>query len=123
MFSIGTSDPSTVSFSPSVPYESDLPATYLSDLPAAYAIAQGTGQAVAEERSGYGGGHGGGGKGTGTACIVKGSYCNCHYCKCEQGHISCGGHGGYGEWKRQKVLSSFKSPVPKKHCKKLLPLI
>ena len=35
-------------------------------------------------KSRYGGGHGGyggGGKGTGTACVVKGSYCNCHYCK------------------------------------------
>merc|ERR1711982_12580 len=31
---------------------------------------------------GYGGGHGGG-----TACIVKGSYCQCHYCKCEKGHV------------------------------------
>ena len=35
---------------------------------------------------GYGGGHGGGGgKGSGSACIVKGSYCSCHYCKCEKG--------------------------------------
>ena len=70
---------------------------------------------------GYGGGHGHSkGSGTGTACIIKvklcvflvakstksspygvqGSYCNCHYCKCEKGHISCGGYGhggGYGE--------------------------
>ena len=32
--------------------------------------------------------------------VVQGSYCNCHYCKCEKGHISCGGYGhggGYGE--------------------------
>ena len=33
----------------------------------------------------YGGGHGGyggaDGKGSGTTCVVKGSYCNCHYCK------------------------------------------
>merc|ERR1712223_1516968 len=69
---------------------------------------------MAEERTnfGYGGGHGGGygsshgggysgghgkGTGTGTACIVKGSYCNCHYCKCEKGHISCGHGHGYGK--------------------------
>ena len=77
---------------------------------------------------GYGGGYGhddgygkGGGKGTGTACIVKGSYCQCHYCKvsilfskrtpikpdlfqCEHGYLNCGkgrskggkGGGGYG---------------------------
>ncbi|CAB4063709.1 unnamed protein product [Lepeophtheirus salmonis] len=47
-------------------------------------------------------GHGGHGhghqKGHGTACIVKGSYCNCHYCKCEKGHVHCGGYGkGYGK--------------------------
>ncbi len=23
----------------------------------------------------------------GTACIVKGSYCSCHYCKCEKGWV------------------------------------
>merc|ERR1711953_1569495 len=43
----------------------------------------------------------GGGSGSGSACIVKGSYCSCHYCKCEKGQISCkGGHhggGGYGK--------------------------
>ena len=36
----------------------------------------------------------------GTSCVVKGSYCQCHYCKCEKGHIHCKGHGhggGYGE--------------------------
>ena len=52
---------------------------------------------------GYGGGYGhGGGHGGGTACIVKGSYCQCHYCKCEKGHVSCKGYGhekGYGEEK------------------------
>ena len=50
---------------------------------------------------GGGGGYGGGGSGSGSACIVKGSYCNCHYCKCEKGHISCSGYGhggGYGEF-------------------------
>ena len=37
---------------------------------------------------------------TGTACIVKGSYCNCHYCKCEKGQVHCGyGKHGYGELK------------------------
>merc|ERR1712062_403794 len=54
---------------------------------------------------GYGGGKGhgggyGGGHGSGTACIVKGSYCQCHYCKCEKGHVSCKGYGhekGYGK--------------------------
>ena len=50
---------------------------------------------------GYGG-HGdgyrkGGGKGGGTSCVVKGSYCQCHYCKCEHGHLHCGSKkGGYG---------------------------
>ena len=43
----------------------------------------------------------GGGGGSGSACIVKGSYCSCHYCKCEKGQINCGkghGHGGgYGK--------------------------
>ena len=42
----------------------------------------------------------GGGKGTGTACLVKGSYCQCHYCKCEKGQVHCSGYGkgggGYG---------------------------
>ena len=46
----------------------------------------------------YGHGHGGGGGyGGGTACIVKGSYCQCHYCKCEHGFLHCGkGKDGYG---------------------------
>ena len=35
-------------------------------------------------------------KATGTACIVKGSYCNCHYCKCEKGHVHCKEKHGYG---------------------------
>ena len=51
------------------------------------------------EAGGYGhGGHGGHGghAAKGTACIVKGSYCNCHYCKCEKGHVHCGGYGGGG---------------------------
>ena len=37
----------------------------------------------------------------GTACIVKGSYCNCHYCKCEKGHVHCGGYGKGGHGKIQ----------------------
>ena len=52
------------------------------------------------EAGGYGHGHGHGGHSAkGTACIVKGSYCNCHYCKCEKGHVHCGGygHGGHGK--------------------------
>ena len=47
----------------------------------------------------HGDGYGkGGGKGGGTSCVVKGSYCQCHYCKCEHGHLHCGGSkkGGYG---------------------------
>ncbi len=49
---------------------------------------------------GHGHGHGHGHSAKGTACIVKGSYCNCHYCKCEKGHVHCGGYGkgGYGEY-------------------------
>ena len=53
---------------------------------------------VVLQGGGYGGGYGGG-HGGGTACIVKGSYCQCHYCKCEKGHVSCKGYGhdkGYG---------------------------
>ena len=52
---------------------------------------------------GYGGGHGG----SGTACIVKGSYCQCHYCKCEKGQLHCqkkglGFNKGFG-----KILALF----------------
>ena len=41
--------------------------------------------------------------GSGTACIVKGSYCQCHYCKCEHGQLHCSGYGhgsggGYGKY-------------------------
>lgn len=49
-------------------------------------------------------GHGHSSHGIGTACIVKGSYCQCHYCKCEKGHIHCKGHGhggGYGEFQHK----------------------
>lgn len=39
---------------------------------------------------GYGDSYGkGGGKGTGTSCIVKGSYCQCHYCKVKQNIFFC----------------------------------
>ena len=50
---------------------------------------------------GHGDGYGkGGGSGGGTSCIVKGSYCQCHYCKCEKGHLHCGSKkGGYGHEK------------------------
>ena len=45
-------------------------------------------------------GKGGGGIGGGTSCIVKGSYCQCHYCKCEHGQLHCGSKkGGYGHEK------------------------
>merc|ERR550532_3715588 len=50
---------------------------------------------------GHGGGDGHSSHGIGTACIVKGSYCQCHYCKCEHGQLHCKGHGhssgGYGK--------------------------
>ena len=45
--------------------------------------------------------------GTGTGCVVKGSYCQCHYCKCEKGHVSCKGYGhdkGYGNKMIFKIL-------------------
>ncbi len=29
----------------------------------------------------------------GTACITKGSYCSCHYCKCEHAYVYCKGYG------------------------------
>ena len=37
---------------------------------------------------------------SGTACIVKGSSCWCHYCKCEKGHVHCHGHGHHGHGKK-----------------------
>ena len=48
------------------------------------------------QSDGYGHGHH---KAGGTACLVKGSYCNCHYCKCDKGTVHCGGYGkgGYGK--------------------------
>ncbi len=39
----------------------------------------------------------------GTACIVKGSYCNCHYCKCEKGWVHCG-YGKHGYGKKEKLF-------------------
>ena len=44
----------------------------------------------------------GGHHGTGTGCVVKGSYCQCHYCKCEKGQLHCqkkglGFHKGFGK--------------------------
>ncbi len=91
----------------------------------------------------YGGGGDGYGKveASGTACIVKvlfllvlvgnhlfriyiykqGSYCNCHYCKCEKGSVHCDKHG-YGEttFNFQNIFVnnnkiSFESPG-KKYC-------
>ena len=64
---------------------------------------------VVLQGGGYGGGYGGG-HGGGTACIVKGSYCQCHYCKCEKGHVSCKGYGhdkGYGNKMIFKILLSI----------------
>ena len=51
------------------------------------------------EADGYGSSHGHSHSAKGTACIVKGSYCNCHYCKCEKGHVHCGGYGKGGHGK------------------------
>ena len=33
------------------------------------------------------------GIGIGTSCTVKGSYCSCHYCRCDMGLIHCVKHG------------------------------
>merc|ERR1711962_1101039 len=56
---------------------------------------------VLAEGYGHGGGDSHSSHGQGTACIVKGSYCQCHYCKCEHGHLHCKGYGhgggGYGK--------------------------
>ena len=53
---------------------------------------------IEEAEADYGHGHGHGHSvGHGTACIVKGSYCNCHYCKCEKGWVHCGHKHGYGK--------------------------
>ena len=60
-----------------------------------------------EADHGYGHGHGHGHGASGTACIVKGSYCSCHYCKCEKGHIHCGKHGGYGERAKYYSMKLF----------------
>ena len=42
--------------------------------------------------------------GTGSSCVVKGSYCQCHYCKCEKGQLHCRAKGlafthGFGKYK------------------------
>ena len=52
---------------------------------------------------GHGHGHGHGHSAKGTSCIVKGSYCNCHYCKCEKGHVHCGGYGKGGHGKSCQI--------------------
>ena len=70
------------------------------------------------------GGHGGhgGSVGKGTACIVKGSYCNCHYCKCEKGHVHCGGYGkgGHGMLLCWFVTCSFPRKYKYRRCTKVL---
>merc|ERR1712029_1167472 len=33
------------------------------------------------------------GVGYGSSCTVKGSYCSCHYCRCDHGFIHCVKHG------------------------------
>ena len=50
---------------------------------------------LAEAPSGAEAGHKHGAHGT--ACLVKGSYCSCHYCKCEHGWVHCGHKHGHGE--------------------------
>lgn len=50
-------------------------------------------------------GHGHHHHGGGTACIVKGSYCNCHYCKCEKGHVHCSGYGKHGHGNEILILN------------------
>ena len=41
--------------------------------------------------------------------VSKGSYCQCHYCKCEKGYVSCKGYGheggGYGEYRRCPIFN------------------
>ena len=44
---------------------------------------------------------------SGTACIVKGSYCSCHYCKCEKGWVHCGKKHGYGKKDKHLIKLSF----------------
>merc|ERR1719278_1236151 len=44
--------------------------------------------------------------GTGTSCVVKGSYCQCHYCKCEKGQIHC----------RHKSHHAYASGFGKTYC-------
>ena len=49
----------------------------------------------------------------------QGSYCQCHYCKCEKGHIHCKGHGhggGYGKLEFIKELWWWKTCLGKKYC-------
>ena len=43
----------------------------------------------------------------GTSCVVKGSYCQCHYCKCEKGQLHCSkkGLGGHKVITRYTILS------------------
>ena len=36
--------------------------------------------------------------GTGTGCVVKGSYCQCHYCKCERGILYCQHHKAFNDY-------------------------
>ena len=51
---------------------------------------------------------------------MKGSYCQCHYCKCEHGHIHCKGHGhggGYGGCGTKKESVVIHDDVSgKKYC-------
>ena len=48
--------------------------------------------------------------------FLQGSYCQCHYCKCEKGHIHSKGHGhggGYGKLKLIKELFVMMENLPR----------
>ena len=40
---------------------------------------------------------------SGTGCVVKGSYCQCHYCKCEKGQLHCS-KKGFGHHKVSQTI-------------------
>ena len=43
----------------------------------------------------------------GTSCVVKGSYCQCHYCKCERGQLHCSKKGFGGHKVKYGSISSL----------------
>ena len=60
--------------------------------------------------------------GTGTSCVVKGSYCQCHYCKCEKGQLHCRAkglafHHGFGKFETfLEILKNLLYFPGKKYC-------